>query len=103
GQALLPPRMIRDIVVDPTDLTGHTAYAVFSGFSFVQAGVNDPKGHVFKTTDLGATWTDISCTVANCSSPAGTDFPNPSIHSLVIDPDLPATLYLRTDIGGLHG
>jgi photosystem II stability/assembly factor-like uncharacterized protein len=103
GQTSLPPRMIRDIVVDPADPTGRTAYAVFSGFSFVQSGVNDPKGHVFKTADLGATWTDISCTVADCSTPAGSDLPNIPVHSLVIDPDLSGTLYVGTDIGVYQG
>jgi hypothetical protein len=107
GQASLPPRQINGIAVDPADATGKTAYAAFSGFSFVQGTINDPKGHLFKTTDGGATWTDVSCTVANCSTPAGTDLPNTPVNDVVIDPDNPdspsQTLYVGTDIGVFEG
>src|SRR6516225_2184607 len=103
GQSSLPSRQVQAIAVDATDATGKTAYAAFSGFSFVQGTINDPKGHLFKTTDGGATWTDVSCTVANCSTPAATDLPNTPINDVVIDPDVPGTLYVGTDIGVFEG
>jgi hypothetical protein len=103
GQTSLPPRMVRDIAIDPADPTGHIAYAVFSGFAFG----TDKKGHVFQTKDGGATWTDISCTAADCTTPAVNDLPNTPVHSLVIDPDNPdtpsITLYAATDIGVYQG
>jgi hypothetical protein len=103
GQASLPPRQVSAIAVDAADTTGKTAYAAFSGFSFVQGGINDPKGHLFKTTDGGATWTDVSCTVANCSTPGATDLPNTPVNDVVIDPDIAGTLYVGTDIGVFQG
>src|SRR5215472_16995793 len=103
GQSSLPPRQVQAIAVDPADPTGKTAYAAFSGFSFVQGTINDPKGHLFKTTDGAATWADVSCTVANCSTPAMTDLPNTPINDVVIDPDVPGTLYAGTDIGVFQG
>jgi photosystem II stability/assembly factor-like uncharacterized protein len=103
GQASLPSRQVSAITVAPADSTGKTAYAAFSGFSFVQGTINDPKGHLFKTTDGGATWTDVSCTVANCSTPAMTDLPNTPVNDVVVDPDIPGTLYVGTDIGVFQG
>jgi len=91
SQAALPPRAVTDIAVDPADNTGKTAYVAMSGFSFVTTGanpINDPKGHIFKTTDGGATFTDVSCTAANCQNPNTTDLPNTPVDSIVIDPDV---------------
>jgi len=103
GQASLPPRQVSAITVDGSDATGKTAYAGFSGFSFVANGINDPIGHLFKTTDGGATWKDMSCTVPDCSAPAGTDLPNTPVNDVVIDPNIAGTLYAATDIGVYQG
>jgi len=107
GQTSLPPRQVSAIAVDPVDATGKTAYAAFSGFSFVQGTINDPTGHLFKTTDGGATWTDVSCTVPNCSTPGVTDLPNTPVNDVVVDPETPntgaTTLYVGTDIGVFQG
>jgi photosystem II stability/assembly factor-like uncharacterized protein len=105
GQGSLPPRALTAIAVDPADNTGKTAYVTFSGFSFVNAsfGVNDPTGHIFKTTDGGATWKDVSCSVAVCTTPALTDLPNTPVNDLVIDPDLPGIIYAATDEGVFVG
>jgi hypothetical protein len=99
GQASLPPRRVNGIAVDAADATGKTAYAAFSGFAFG----TDTKGHLFKTADGGATWTDFSCTVPNCSTPAVTDLPNTPVNDVVIDPNVPGTLYVGTDIGVFQG
>ena len=78
----LPPRVITQIRVDPIDSA--TAYATFSGFAMGA----DTQGHVFRTTDAGASWTDISG-----------NLPNIPVNDLTIDPDLPDTLYIATDAG----
>jgi hypothetical protein len=105
GQANLPPRALTAIAVDPADNTGKTAYVTFSGFSFVNTsfGVNDPTGHIFKTTDGGNTWKDVSCSVSLCTTPALTDLPNTPVNDLVIDPDLPGIIYAATDEGVFVG
>lgn len=107
-QGLLPPRAVSAVAVDPNDATGATAYVAFSGFSFVSTalGVNDPVGHIFKTTDGGNTWTDVSCSVsgaANCSTPATTDLPNIPVNDVVEDPDVPGAIYAATDLGVYAG
>ncbi len=105
GQGSLPPRAVSAITVDPSDPTGTTAYVAFSGFSFVNSnlGINDPTGHIFKTTDAGNTWRDVSCSVAVCSTPASSDLPNIPVNDVVIDPDLPGAIYAATDLGVFLG
>lgn len=78
----LPNRAVSQVVVDP--FNGSTAYAVMSGFTFG----SDTQGHVFKTTNAGATWTDISG-----------NLPNIPADDLVVDPDVLNWLYVATDIG----
>jgi hypothetical protein len=101
----LPGRTITAISVDAADNTGKTAYVAVSGFSFVNIsfGVNDPVGHIFNTTDGGNTWKDVSCSVAICTTPAATDLPNIPVNDVVIDPDIPGTLYAATDLGVFVG
>jgi hypothetical protein len=99
GQASLPLRQVAAIAVDGSDATGKTAYAAFSGFAFG----TDVLGHLFKTTDGGTTWKDVSCTVANCLTPAASDLPNSPVNDVVIDPDIAGTLYAATDIGVYQG
>jgi len=106
--SILPPRMITAIAVDPSDPTGATAYVAYSGFSFVNAnfGVNDSSGHIFKTTDGGNTWSDVSCSVVapgNCSKPGANDLPNIPVNDVVVDPDLPGVFYAATDLGVFFG
>jgi hypothetical protein len=74
----------------------------------VGSGINDPSGHLFKTTDGGATWTDVSCTVADCQTPSASDLPNTPVNDVVVDPDIdiggtPRLLYVGTDIGVFQG
>ena len=79
----LPPRVITDIAVHPTTPT--TAYVTFSGFKGFSG---DTKGHVFRTTNGGATWTDIS-----------SDLPNTPVNAIVINPAAPAQVFVGTDVG----
>jgi hypothetical protein len=77
------PRFVTDIAVDP--VSSMTAYVTYSGFS----GFNgDTVGHVFKTTNGGASFTDISG-----------NLPNIPVNAIVVDPDVANTLYIATDIG----
>jgi uncharacterized protein (TIGR03437 family) len=80
----LPPRFVTQIQVDPA--ASATAYVAFSGFAGLIAG--DTLGHVFRTKDGGATWLDISG-----------NLPNIPVNDMALDPDLPGTIYLATDIG----
>src|SRR5262249_25195829 len=58
------------------------------------AATPQTPGHVFKTTDGGQSWTDIS---------VGTDptqtLPDSPVNSILIDPSYPNTLYVGTDVG----
>jgi photosystem II stability/assembly factor-like uncharacterized protein len=104
----LPPRAVTAIAVDPSDPSGKTAYVAFSAFSFVGTdpigfSINDPLGHIFKTADGGTTWKDVSCSTSNCQIPATGDLPNIPVNDLVLDPDVPNTLYAATDLGVFVG
>jgi hypothetical protein len=76
------PRSVTDIAVDPASST--TTYVTYSGFS----GFVDTVGHVFKTTNGGASFTDVSG-----------NLPNIPVNAIVVDPDIANTLYIATDIG----
>ncbi len=79
----LPQRYTTQIAVDPANAA--TAYVTYSGFS----GRNgDTLGHVFKTTNAGVTWNDIS-----------NNLPNIPVNDIVLDPDLAGVIYLATDMG----
>jgi uncharacterized repeat protein (TIGR01451 family) len=62
-----------------------TAYIAYAGFNGATA--NRP-GHVFKTLNGGATFTNISG-----------NLPDTPVNSLVLDPTYPNTLYAGTDVG----
>jgi hypothetical protein len=80
----LPPRSVTNLAVDPT--TSTTAYVTFSGFS----GFVDNLGHVFKTVNGGAGWTDISG-----------NLPNIPVNDIAVDPAdaTGKTLDVATDAG----
>jgi hypothetical protein len=108
GQFSIAPRAVTGIAVDPTDGSGNTAYVALSGFSFNGADpfgntVTDLRGHIFKTANANmtsqATFTDVSCSTADCSKPAAADLPNVPVNDIVLDPDVPGTLYAATDLG----
>ena len=73
----LPNRAITAIAVDLTN--SQKVYVALSGFDM---------GHIFKSANGGVSWTNIS-----------SNLPNIPADDLVIDPDLPNTLYVATDIG----
>ena len=79
----LPARSVTQIAVDPRD--SRTAYVAFSGFSGFSG---DSLGHLFKTTDGGFTWIDVSSTL-----------PNVPVNDILLDEDLAETIYVATDSG----
>jgi photosystem II stability/assembly factor-like uncharacterized protein len=87
----LPPRFATSISVDPSNPM--IAYVTFSGFASCTGC--DGLGHVFRTTNGGATWTDIS-------GPLGlpTSLPDIPVNDIVLDPSIPgSTIYVATDVG----
>ena len=83
----LPVRAVNDIVVDPQD--SQVAYVSYSGFDETGSG----RGHVFRTTNAGQSWQDISG-----------NLPDIPVNSLLIDPDSvapgrPRVLLAGTDVG----
>jgi photosystem II stability/assembly factor-like uncharacterized protein len=77
----LPDLWVTRVAVDPTN--DAIAYAALSGFR-----VDQPLPHVFRTTNFGATWTDIS-----------TDLPDAPVNEIIVDPSQTSTLYVGTDVG----
>jgi len=78
----LSGRFITQIAVDPGN--SFIAYAANPGFF----GPGEIRGHVFKTTNLGESWEDVS-----------SNLPNVPVSDVVVDPDIPDTLYAATDVG----
>lgn len=72
---------VSSIGVDPANPL--IAYATYSTFN---SGVH--VGHVFKTTDGGASWSRIDLSL-----------PDMPVHSVVVHPTQPDTLYIGTDLG----
>lgn len=77
----LPERWITRVAIDPTDET--VSYVTVSGFRW-----DEPLPHVFRSTDFGSTWSDIS-----------SNLPEGPVNDIVVDPDAPSTLYVATDFG----
>lgn len=70
---------ISSVAVDPHDPTGGTVYAAIRGFHVP---------HVYRSTDAGAHWTNIS-----------RNLPDVPANSVLVDPDDANTLYVAMDNG----
>jgi hypothetical protein len=77
----LPERWVTRVAVDPNDAA--VAYATLSGFR-----QDDPLAHVFRTTNRGATWSDIS-----------SNLPDAPANDIAVDPLDTSRLYVATDVG----
>jgi hypothetical protein len=77
----LPLRWVTRVTADPIDPA--TVYVTLSGFTQDLAGA-----HVFRSTDRGSHWQDISG-----------NLPDAPVNDVVVDPGDPQTLYLGTDTG----
>jgi photosystem II stability/assembly factor-like uncharacterized protein len=76
-----PGREVMKVAVDPHDPT--VAYAGLGGFS-----ASDGKGNVYKLTNSGSTWTNITSNLVDAP-----------VNDIVVDPDVPNTLYIANDVG----
>jgi photosystem II stability/assembly factor-like uncharacterized protein len=77
----LPNRWITWVAADPN--VAAIAYVTLSGYR-----IDSPLPHVFRTTNYGEDWTDISA-----------NLPEGPVNAIVIDPENTATLYVGTDFG----
>lgn len=77
----LPQRWVTRVAADPFD--ENTAYVTFSGHA-----ENLETPHVFRTSDQGVRWSDIS-----------SNLPEGPVNDLIIDPDNTSMLYVGTDVG----
>jgi uncharacterized repeat protein (TIGR01451 family) len=83
SEVRLPQRPVASIAVDRSNY--RVAYVAYDGFN---AATPKRPGHVFKTTDGGQSFSDIS-----------SNLPDTPVNSIVIDPTYPNTLYIGTDVG----
>ncbi len=79
--ATLPTRWITRVAVDPDDAM--IAYVTLSGFRY-----DEYLPHVFRTTNAGISWLDIS-----------SNLPDAPVNDIIIDPDSADRLYVGTDVG----
>jgi len=77
----LPERWVTRVAVDPTN--EDIVYVTFNGLKW-----RDPQPHVFRSTDKGSTWTDIS-----------SNLPDAPVNAFAVDPVDPTRLYLGNDVG----
>ncbi|HSD64110.1 MAG TPA: T9SS type A sorting domain-containing protein [Ignavibacteriaceae bacterium] len=77
----LPYRWVTRVKVDPNN--ENNIYVTFSGLKW-----HDPQPHVFKSTNMGTNWTDIS-----------SNLPDAPVNAFAIDNNDPNRLYLGSDVG----
>ncbi|HEX9253114.1 MAG TPA: T9SS type A sorting domain-containing protein, partial [Ignavibacteriaceae bacterium] len=77
----LPERWVTRVVVDPGD--ENIIYATFSGLKW-----RDPQPHVFRSTNKGIDWTDISG-----------NLPDAPVNAFAVDNNYSNRLYLGSDVG----
>ena len=76
----LPTAVVTRVVAVTPD--GRNAYATFGGF------LGLPSSHIFRTTDAGTTWTNIS-----------SNLPDVPLTALAIDPSDPTDIFVGSDVG----
>ena len=75
---------ISSVAIDTSDPTGNTAYVTVMGFT-------GGPGHIWQTTNAGASWTDFTGTGANA-------IPDSPVNAVVVDPSR-TYIYVATDVG----
>ncbi len=80
----LPHRWVSRVVPDPGN--ENTAYVTFTGLKWA-----DPEAHVFRTTDGGETWIDIS-----------SNLPAVPVNAFEVDPIDNNFLFVGTDLGAYY-
>jgi hypothetical protein len=86
GSSINPNEVpVSSVAIDTSDPTGNTAYVTVMGFT-------SGPGHVWHTTNAGASWTDFT-------NFAGADpLPDSPVNAVVVDPDA-HIIYVGTDVG----
>lgn len=79
--AVLPERWVTRVVVDPSD--ENIVYATFNGLRW-----REPQPHVFRSTNMGADWVDISG-----------NLPDAPVNAFAVDNNYPNRIYLGNDVG----
>ncbi len=75
---------VSSVAIDPHDPTGQTVYTTVMGFS--APGATTP--HVYRSTNGGASWTNIT-----------RNLPNAPANSILVDPNDANTVYVALDTG----
>jgi hypothetical protein len=75
---------LSSLAADPHDPTGRTIYATVMGFT----GNGITAAHLYRSTDAGALWTNVS-----------SNLPDAPANSVVVDPNDANTLYIAMDTG----
>ncbi|HZE49863.1 MAG TPA: hypothetical protein VE074_09880, partial [Jatrophihabitantaceae bacterium] len=83
GTHSLPARPVTQFAVDRSNW--RTAYVSYAGFGAATPG---NRGHVFKTTDGGAHWANVTGSL-----------PDVPVNSIVLDPSSDNIVYAGTDVG----
>jgi hypothetical protein len=86
GSSINPTEVpISSVAIDTSDATGNTAYVTVMGFT-------GGPGHVWQTTNAGASWTDFT-------NFGGADpLPDSPVNAVVVDPSA-HIVYVGTDVG----
>ncbi|MEJ2195580.1 MAG: T9SS type A sorting domain-containing protein [Ignavibacteriaceae bacterium] len=79
--ASLPYRWVTRVVVDPVD--ENIVYVTFSGLKW-----RDPQPHVFRSSNMGTTWENIS-----------SNLPDAPVNAFAVDNNDQSVLYLGSDVG----
>ncbi|MEN8163908.1 MAG: glycosyl hydrolase [Acidobacteriota bacterium] len=79
--ATLPERWVTSVRTDP--FNRETAYVTISGYRWAE-----PLPHVFRTTDLGASW-----------QPIAGDLPEVPVNDFLADPEIQDRYFVATDLG----
>ena len=82
-RAPLPNRSVSDFAIDPSN--AQIAYVALNGYNAHTPG---ESGHVFKTSNAGGSWQNVSG-----------NLPDVPALSIVLDPSNPTHLYVGTDLG----
>jgi hypothetical protein len=77
----LPNRWVTRVAVDPTDEA--TAYVSFSGMRW-----DENIGYVYRTSDYGSSWTDITY-----------NLPLAPVNVVIVDPGVPSRVFAGSDVG----
>jgi hypothetical protein len=77
---------ISSVAIDTSDASGNTAYITIMGFTAPPGSTSGP-GHVWQTTNAGASWIDFTA-----------NLPDSPANAVVVDP-VNAEVYVGTDVG----